>query len=55
MARLIRLSLLSPEIVNAIMENRQLETVTLANLMDPVPLDQKDQRAQWQTSDSSDV
>jgi hypothetical protein len=44
MARLMRLSLLAPEIVDAIMDGRQPESVTLANLMDPFPLDWKEQR-----------
>ena len=44
MARLMRLSLLAPEIVDAIMEGRQPATVTLANLMGPFPLDWKEQR-----------
>ena len=46
MARLMRLSLLAPEIVDAIMDGRQPESVTLANLMDPFPLDWKEQRMQ---------
>ena len=44
MARLMRLSLLAPEIVAAIMDGHQPESVTLANLMDPFPLDWKEQR-----------
>lgn len=47
MARLMRLSLLSPEIVEAIMDGRQPAHVTLANLMDPFPLDWKEQHALW--------
>ena len=46
MARLMRLSLLAPEIVDAIMDGRQPESVTLANLMDPFPLDWDAQRMQ---------
>ncbi len=46
MARLMRLSLLAPEIVDAIMDGRQPESVTLANLMDPFPLDWKEQQMQ---------
>ena len=45
MARLMRLSLLSPEIVDAILEGRQPAGITLANLMDPFPLDWEEQRA----------
>ena len=47
MARLMRLSLLAPEIVDAIMDGRQPATVTLAKLMDPFPLDWNEQRALW--------
>ena len=47
MARLLRLSLLAPELVEAIMENRQPPSLTLASLMDPVPLDWNEQRMQW--------
>lgn len=46
MARLMRLSLLAPDIVDAIMDGRQPESVTLANLMDPFPLDWKEQQMQ---------
>ena len=47
MARLMRLSLLAPEIVEAIMDGRQPANVTLAKLMDPFPLDWNEQRALW--------
>ena len=47
MARLMRLSLLSPEIVDAIMNGSQPAGVTLANLMDPFPLQWEEQRALW--------
>lgn len=47
MARLMRLSLISPEIVDAIMEGRQPANVTLADLKGPFPPDWKQQRAQW--------
>lgn len=47
MARLMRLSLLSPETVDAIMDGRQPASVTLANLMDPFPLNWEVQRALW--------
>ncbi|WP_136646537.1 hypothetical protein [Tabrizicola sp. YIM 78059] len=46
MARLMRLSLLDPEIVDAIMDGHQPEGIMLANLMDPFPLDWKEQRIQ---------
>jgi hypothetical protein len=49
MARLMRLSLLSPDIVDAIMAGRQAPDMTLANLVDPFPLDWNEQHAQWAT------
>jgi hypothetical protein len=52
-ARLIRLSLLSPEIVNAISAGLQPACITLGNLMDPFPLDWKEQHAQWTHDGSS--
>lgn len=45
MARLMRLSLLSPEIVDAITDGHQPASVTLANLMGSFPLDWEEQRA----------
>jgi hypothetical protein len=47
MARLMRLSLLAPDSVDVIIDGRQPATVTLAKLMDPFPLDWKEQRALW--------
>ena len=47
MARLLRLSLLSPDIVDAIMAGRQPAGITLAKLTDPFPLDWKEQHALW--------
>lgn len=44
MARLMRLSLLAPDMVDAIVDGRQPANVTLANLMDPFPLEWKEQR-----------
>lgn len=55
MARLMRLSLLAPEIVDAIMEGRQPESVTLANMMDPFPLDWKEQRIRFLQPGKSDI
>jgi hypothetical protein len=55
MARLMRLSLLAPEIVDAIMDGRQLESVTLANMMDPFPLDWKEQRIRFLRPGTSDI
>ena len=54
MARLMRLSLLSPGIVDAIMDGRQSAGVTLANLMDPFPLDWKEQHALWTAERTQD-
>ena len=47
MARLMRLSLLSPELVDAVMDGHQPANITLANLMDPFPADWKVQHALW--------
>ena len=47
MARLMRLSLLSPELVDAVIDGRQPAHITLANLMDPFPADWKEQHALW--------
>ncbi len=47
MARLMRLSLLSPELVDAVMDGHQPANITLANLMDRFPADWKEQRALW--------
>ena len=55
MARLMRLSLLAPEIVDAIMEGRQPESVTLANMMDPFPLDWKEQRMRFLQPGTNDI
>ena len=55
MARLMRLSLLAPEIVDAIMEGRHPESVTLANMMDPFPLDWKEQRIRFLQTGTSDI
>ena len=45
----MRHSLLSPDIVDAIMAGRQAPDMTLANLVDPFPLDWNEQHAQWAT------
>ena len=47
MARLMRLSLLSPELVDAVMDGRQPAHITLAHLMDPFPTDWKEQHRLW--------
>ncbi len=47
MARLMRLSLLSPELVDAVMDGRQPAHITLTNLIDPFPTDWKVQHALW--------
>ena len=39
MTRLLRLTLLSPEIVEAILDGRQSAEVTLASLLEPFPLE----------------
>jgi len=52
MARLMRLSLLSPAIVDAIIDGRQPANVTLADLMGSFPPDWQEQQALW-TADSA--
>lgn len=47
MARVLRLSLLAPDIVDVIMAGEQPTTITLAELMEPFPLDWSEQRAHW--------
>lgn len=47
MARLMRLSLLSPELVDAVMDGHQPANITLASLMDPFPAEWKEQHALW--------
>jgi hypothetical protein len=47
MARLMRLSLLSPELVDSAMDGCQPPKMTLANLMDPFPVDWKEQHRLW--------
>lgn len=46
--RLLRLTLLSPDIVEAILDGRQGPAVTLARLMEPFPLEWE---AQWPLDD----
>jgi hypothetical protein len=43
MARLMRLSLLAPDIVEAILEGKQSSDVTLKGLMEPFPLEWRSQ------------
>lgn len=47
MSRVLRLSLLAPDIVTAIMEGRQPQALMLADLLAEVPADWKIQRARW--------
>jgi len=47
MARLMRLSLLSPELVDAVIDGHQPANITLANLMDPFPANWKEQHRLW--------
>ena len=48
MARVLRLSLLSPEVVDAILSGHQPSHITLAKLMDPFPLNWAEQEISWQ-------
>jgi hypothetical protein len=45
LGRLLQLTLLAPDIVEAIVEGRQLESVTLPGLLESVPVAWVDQRA----------
>ncbi len=47
LTRVLRLSLLSPAIVEAIRDGRQPAAVTLADLMGPFPLDWSERHALW--------
>lgn len=47
MARLLRLTLLAPAIVDTIMAGRQPPEMTLAALAEPFPLDWSEQQARW--------
>ena len=44
MTRVLRLTLLSPEVVEAVLDGRQETLVTLARLMEPFPLSWADQK-----------
>ena len=44
LTRVLRLTLLAPDVVDAILDGRQGPEVTLANLLDPFPLDWDKQR-----------
>jgi len=46
-SRLLRLTLLSPDIVEAILDGRQPEGMTLPELMEPFPSEWKIQQNQW--------
>ena len=54
MARLMRLSLLSPTIVDAIMDGRQPARITLADLMGSFSPDWQEQHALWTTDSARD-
>ena len=47
MSRVLRLSLLAPDIVEAILEGRQGPEVTLADLLEPFPVEWNPQAAQF--------
>jgi hypothetical protein len=47
MARILRLSLLSPEIVDTIMSGQHPPHMSLAKLMEPFPLNWAEQRTLW--------
>jgi len=54
MARLMRLSLLSPTIVDAIMDGRQPARIPLADLMGSFSPDWQEQHALWTTDSARD-
>ncbi|MBF0177971.1 MAG: hypothetical protein HQL63_14155 [Magnetococcales bacterium] len=43
-SRILRLTLLAPDIINAILDGRQPESLTLADLMEPLPMLWSEQR-----------
>ncbi len=45
--RILRLTLLAPDIVQAILDGRQPESMTLANLRKPFPVEWPAQREKW--------
>jgi len=47
MTRVLRLSLLAPEIVEAILDGRQPPEMTLATLLEPFPVEWERQREAW--------
>jgi hypothetical protein len=49
-SRVLRLSLLAPDIVDAIMAGHQAPTMMLADLLDAAPVEWKLQRALWLTN-----
>lgn len=53
MARLLRLTLLSPAIVDEILSGKQPSAVTLASLMEPFPLDWDQQKTTWLPDDQN--
>ena len=44
LTRVLRLTLLAPDVVDTILDGRQGPEITLANLLDPFPLDWDEQR-----------
>lgn len=50
MARLLRLTLLSPEAVETIISGNRASAATLAKLLDPFPLDWDEQKSLWMPS-----
>ncbi|MBX9726354.1 MAG: hypothetical protein K2X09_03730 [Rickettsiales bacterium] len=47
LARVLRLSLLAPDIIRALVEGRQPRTLTLLELFKPIPLDWNEQRERY--------
>ena len=47
MTRVLRLTLLAPEIVEAILDGKQVPEVTLARVLEPVPMEWQEQAARF--------
>jgi len=52
MTRVLRLTLLSPDTVGAILDGTQVSEMTLGRLLKPFPMEWRRQTQRWQLSDS---
>ncbi len=53
LSRILRLTLLAPDIVDAILDGRQPPALTMARLMKPFPAAWEDQRARFMSPDAA--